>query len=133
MALASLARRIFGSPSDRHVKRFQGKVSAINALEPQYEKLSDDELRAKTAEFKTQLEKGADLDDLIVQRFLQADDVRVVRAHDVQEQRLAQRPAVLAVVGGAVPDVEGHDAQVGRCRRLRARRNDEKDPEQEGK
>jgi preprotein translocase subunit SecA len=69
MALAALARRIFGSPSDRHVKRFQGKVAQINALEAQFEKLSDDELRAKTAEFRAQLEQGADLDDLIVPAF----------------------------------------------------------------
>ena len=58
MALAALARRIFGSPSDRHVKRFQGKVAQINALEPELEKLSDDALRARTAEFKAQLEKA---------------------------------------------------------------------------
>lgn len=69
MALAALARRMFGSPSDRQVKRYQGRVAQINALEAQFEKLSDDELRAKTAEFKAQLEKGADLDDLIVPAF----------------------------------------------------------------
>ncbi len=69
MALAALARRIFGSPSDRHVKRFQGKVAQINALEAQFEKLSDDELKAKTAEFRAQLEQGIDLSDLIVPAF----------------------------------------------------------------
>ncbi len=69
MALAALARRIFGSTSDRHVKRYQGKVTAINALEAELEKLSDEQLQARTAEFKAQLEKGADLDDLIVPAF----------------------------------------------------------------
>ncbi|SMQ86312.1 protein translocase subunit secA [Devosia lucknowensis] len=69
MALASLARKIFGSPSDRQVKRYQGKVAAINALEPELVKLSDDELRARTAQFKAQLEQGASLDDLIVPAF----------------------------------------------------------------
>src|SRR5690349_17379197 len=69
MALAALARRIFGSPSDRHVKRFQGKVAAINALEAELEKLSDEQLRARTQVFKDQLAKGADLDDLIVPAF----------------------------------------------------------------
>src|SRR5690606_38377563 len=69
MALAALARKIFGSPSDRQVKRYQGKVAAINALEPELAKLSDDELRARTAQFKAQLEQGAKLDDLIVPAF----------------------------------------------------------------
>ncbi len=69
MALAALARKIFGSPSDRQVKRYQGKVAAINALEPELAKLSDDALKARTAEFKAQLEQGAKIDDLIVPAF----------------------------------------------------------------
>jgi len=69
MALAALARKIFGSPSDRQVKRYQGKVAAINALEPELAKLSDDALRARTAEFKAQLEQGAKIDDLVVPAF----------------------------------------------------------------
>src|SRR5690606_27044838 len=69
MALAALARKIFGSPSDRQVKRYQGKVAAINALEPELAKLSDDALRARTAEFKAQLEQGAKLDDLVIPAF----------------------------------------------------------------
>ncbi|OAM77845.1 preprotein translocase subunit SecA [Devosia elaeis] len=69
MALAALARKIFGSPSDRQVKQYQGKVAAINALEPELAKLSDDALKARTAEFKAQLEKGAKIDDLVVPAF----------------------------------------------------------------
>lgn len=69
MALAALARKIFGSPSDRQVKRYQGKVAAINALEPELAKLSDDALKARTAEFKAQIEKGESLDNLIVPAF----------------------------------------------------------------
>ncbi|ODT69299.1 MAG: preprotein translocase subunit SecA [Pelagibacterium sp. SCN 63-23] len=69
MALAALARKIFGSPSDRQVKQYQGKVAAINALEPELAKLSDDALKARTAEFKAHLEKGGKLDDLIVPAF----------------------------------------------------------------
>ncbi|KRA44650.1 preprotein translocase subunit SecA [Devosia sp. Root635] len=94
MALASLARRIFGSPSDRHVKRFQGKVSAINALEPQMEKLSDDELRARTAEFKAQLEKGADLDDLIVPAF--------ATVREASRRVLGMRHFDVQLIGGMV-------------------------------
>ena len=69
MALAALARRIFGSPSDRHVKRFQAKVDAINALEPEFAKMTDEALQGMTAEFKARLEKGTKLDDLIVPAF----------------------------------------------------------------
>jgi preprotein translocase subunit SecA len=69
MALAALARKIFGSPSDRQVKRYQGKVAAINTLEPELAKLSDDALRARTAEFKAQIAQGAKLEDLVVPAF----------------------------------------------------------------
>ncbi|NMA98826.1 MAG: preprotein translocase subunit SecA, partial [Phyllobacteriaceae bacterium] len=69
MALAALARKIFGSPSDRQVKRYQSKVAVINALEPELAKLSDDALRARTAEFKAQIAQGAKLEDLVVPAF----------------------------------------------------------------
>ena len=47
MVVASIAKRIFGSANDRRIKRYQSKVDAINALEPEFAKLSDDELRQK--------------------------------------------------------------------------------------
>jgi len=99
MALASLARRIFGSPSDRHVKRFQGKVNAINALEPELEKLSDDALRARTAEFKTQLEKGAKLDDLIVPAF--------ATVREASKRVLGMRHFDVQLIGGMVMNERG--------------------------
>ncbi|MBJ6987644.1 preprotein translocase subunit SecA [Devosia sp. MC521] len=69
MALTALARKIFGSPSDRQVKRYQSKVAAINALEPELVKLTDEQLRARTTEFKQKLEQGASLDDLLIPAF----------------------------------------------------------------
>ena len=69
MAIAALARKIFGSSNDRRIKRYQPKVDAINALEPEYEALTDEQLRAKTDEFRAQLANGAKLDDLIVPAF----------------------------------------------------------------
>src|SRR5690606_9582985 len=66
MALAAFAKKFFGSANDRRVRRYQANVDAINALEAEYEKLSDDQLRAKTEDFKAQLAKGAKLADLIV-------------------------------------------------------------------
>ncbi|WIJ25647.1 preprotein translocase subunit SecA [Devosia sp. RR2S18] len=94
MALAALARRIFGSPSDRHVKRFQGKVDEINALEPQYEKLSDEELRGKTAELKQQLANGATLDDLIVPAF--------ATVREASKRVLGMRHFDVQLIGGMV-------------------------------
>jgi preprotein translocase subunit SecA len=61
--------QIFGSRNDRLLKQYRKTVDRINALEPQFEKLSDDELRGKTQEFKDRLAKGEELDDLLVEAF----------------------------------------------------------------
>ncbi|WP_224703833.1 preprotein translocase subunit SecA [Devosia aquimaris] len=99
MALAALARRIFGSPSDRQVKRYQGKVAAINALEPELEKLSDEALRARTAEFRAQLEKGVDLDDLIVPAF--------ATVREAGKRVLGMRHFDVQLIGGMVMNERG--------------------------
>ncbi len=65
----NLAKAIFGSANDRQVKRYQPKVDAINALEPEMAKLSDSQLQAKTAEFRAMLANGIKLDDLLVPAF----------------------------------------------------------------
>ncbi|MBR6675651.1 MAG: hypothetical protein IKL32_07035, partial [Alphaproteobacteria bacterium] len=62
-------KSLFGSSNDRYIKKLRKIVSKINALEPDFEKLSDDELKAKTPEFKSRLEKGETLDDLLVEAF----------------------------------------------------------------
>ena len=49
--------RLFGSNNERQIKRLQPRVAAINALEPEMQKLSDDELRAKTAEFRARIQE----------------------------------------------------------------------------
>ena len=58
--------KIFGSQSAKELKRIQPQVDGILALEPDMEKLSDEELRGKTIEFKERLDKGETLDDLLV-------------------------------------------------------------------
>ena len=55
---SALAKTFFGSSNDRVVKRLQPQVAAINALEPELEKLSDEELKAKTEAFRKRLEAG---------------------------------------------------------------------------
>ena len=59
--LGKIARCIFGSANDRFVKRQYRIVRQINQLEPEFEKLSDEELKNKTAEFKARLKNGEEL------------------------------------------------------------------------
>ncbi|WP_417658730.1 preprotein translocase subunit SecA [Pseudidiomarina sp.] len=67
--LGSLFRKVFGSRNDRILKGLQKKVQQINALEPEFEALSDEELKQKTVEFKQRVEQGQKLDDLLVEAF----------------------------------------------------------------
>jgi preprotein translocase subunit SecA len=60
---------LFGSSNARQVKRFEAIVQRINALEEPLSKLSDEQLRAKTEEFKQRLRDGQTLDDLLVEAF----------------------------------------------------------------
>ena len=61
--------KIFGTHSEHELKRIYPIVDKIEALEPEYEKLSDEELQHKTVEFKERLEKGETLDDLLIEAF----------------------------------------------------------------
>ncbi len=54
--------KIFGSRNDRLLKTYRKTVDRINGLEPQFEKLSDDELRAQTERFRQRLTQGESLD-----------------------------------------------------------------------
>jgi preprotein translocase subunit SecA len=62
-------QKIFGSRNQRLVKQYQKTVEAINALEPQIERLNDDELRAKTDEFRQRVASGESLDKLLPEAF----------------------------------------------------------------
>jgi preprotein translocase subunit SecA len=61
--------KLFGSRNDRLLKQYRKTVARINAMEPDYEKLTDDALRAKTLEFKERAAKGESLDDLLPEAF----------------------------------------------------------------
>ena len=67
--LGSIAAKVFGSSNDRKVKKYQTRVDAINALEPELAALSDEELRARTESFRQQFADGTSLDDLLVPAF----------------------------------------------------------------
>ncbi len=64
--LIKMLTKVFGSRNDRTLRRMRKVVNIINGMEPAMEKLSDDELKAKTAEFRARLEKGETLESLIL-------------------------------------------------------------------
>ncbi|RKR70210.1 protein translocase subunit secA [Acidovorax sp. 94] len=61
--------KLFGSRNDRLLKQYRKTVTRINAMEPDYEKLSDEQLKAKTQEFKERVAKGESLDDILPEAF----------------------------------------------------------------
>ena len=67
--MASFLTKIFGSRNDRLIKQYRRKVAAINKLEPEIKALSDEQLKAKTAEFRQRLADGASLDSLLPEAF----------------------------------------------------------------
>ncbi|MEM1390303.1 MAG: DEAD/DEAH box helicase, partial [Pseudomonadota bacterium] len=67
--MLKFAQKMFGSANDRLLKPMQRRVTKINALEPEIEKLSDDALRGKTEEFRRRLKDGETLDDILEEAF----------------------------------------------------------------
>jgi len=65
----AVLKKIFGSKNERDIKKMAPLVAQINALEIEFQKLSDDQLKAKTAEFKARLAQGATLDDILPEAF----------------------------------------------------------------
>jgi preprotein translocase subunit SecA len=65
----NILTKIFGSRNDRLLKQYRSGVTRVNALEAQFELLTDDALRAKTQEFKDRVAKGESLDSLIPEAF----------------------------------------------------------------
>ena len=86
--LGKIIKGIFGSKNDRELKRIAPLIYRINELEPTFQKLTDAELKAKTAEFKERLERGESLDELLPEAFaaVREASVRVLgmRHFDVQ-------------------------------------------------
>jgi len=67
--ISNLFTKIFGSRNDRTIKNLRKTVALINALETQLEALSDEDLRAKTAEFRERYDNGQSLDDILPEAF----------------------------------------------------------------
>lgn len=90
----SFIEKIFGSHSEREVKKLKFAVDKIEELGPAMEALSDDELKAKTTEFKERLAKGETLDDLLIEAFA------VVR--EAAWRTLEQKPYRVQIMGGII-------------------------------
>lgn len=87
-------KKIFGSHSERELKRVYPIVDNIEALEPEYEKLSDEELKGKTAEFKNRLANGETLDDLLVEAF--------ATVREASKRSIGMRHYRVQLIGGVI-------------------------------
>ena len=65
----SLVSKIFGTHSERELKRIEPIVNKIESLRPEMQSLTDEELRGKTEEFKKRLQNGETLDDLLPEAY----------------------------------------------------------------
>src|SRR5436190_8091089 len=92
--LGAVARKFFGSSNDRRVRKYQPRVDAINALEPEIVKLTDEELRARTDMFKKELADGKTLDDILVPAF--------ATVREGAKRTLGQRHFDVQLIGGMV-------------------------------
>ena len=86
--------KIFGTHSEHELKRIYPIVDKIEALEPDYEKLSDEELQHKTVEFKERLEKGETLDDLLIEAF--------ATIREASKRVLGMRHYRVQLIGGVI-------------------------------
>ena len=92
--ISGLLRKVFGSRNDRLIKQYAQTVKRINAFEPAIQALSDDQLRAKTDEFRERHAKGESLDDLLPEAFA------VVR--EAGKRELGMRHFDVQLIGGMV-------------------------------
>ncbi len=94
IGLGTLAKKLFGSANDRKVKAYRPRAAAIAALEPEIAALSDEQLRARTAELRAQLAAGTALDDLLVPAF--------ATVREAAKRVIGQRHYDVQMIGGMV-------------------------------
>jgi preprotein translocase subunit SecA len=90
----AVARKFFGSANDRRIRAFRPRIEAINALEKELERLSDDALRLRTDAFKKELAAGKTLDDILVPAF--------ATVREAAKRTLGQRHFDVQLTGGMV-------------------------------
>ena len=94
VSFGGFARKLFGSANDRQVKSHGSRVPAINALEDEMKALTDEQLAAKTVEFRQQLAEGKTLDDLLVPAF--------AVSREAARRVLGMRPFDVQLIGGMI-------------------------------
>jgi preprotein translocase subunit SecA len=92
LGLGAIAKKVFGTPNDRKIKATRPLVDQINALEPEFRKLTDAGIRDKTIEFKDRLAQGATLDELLPEAF--------ANAREAARRALGLRPFDVQLMGG---------------------------------
>jgi len=94
VSLGVLARKIFGSSNDRRIKSTRPRVESVNAMENEIRALSDEQLAARTQQFKADIANGASLDDLLVPAF--------ATVREAARRVLGLRPFDVQLIGGMV-------------------------------
>ena len=92
--LQNIAKKLFGSANDRYIKGLQGDIDAINAIEPELEALSDDNLRARTDWLRNRIADGEGLDDVLVDAF--------ATVREGAKRTLGQRHFDVQLMGGMI-------------------------------
>jgi preprotein translocase subunit SecA len=92
--IGAVARKLFGSANERRIRSYQPRVAEINALEPELVALSDEALKARTAEFKKQVADGASLDDILVPAF--------ATVREAAKRTIGQRHFDVQLIGGMI-------------------------------
>ncbi|WP_026942570.1 preprotein translocase subunit SecA [Hellea balneolensis] len=90
--MLGIAKKIFGTENDRKLKKLRPLVESINALEPQFEKMTDDALKLKTDEYKKRHQDGESLDDLLPEAF--------ATVREAAKRTLGQRHYDVQLIGG---------------------------------
>ena len=103
LGISALAKQFFGSANERKIKPLWAVVTKINALEPRFQAMSDDELKAMTPAFRERLSAGETLEDLLPEAFA------VVR--EAAKRTLGQRHFDVQLVGGMVLH-DGHISEM---------------------
>src|ERR1700753_1756564 len=103
LGFSTLAKQFFGSANERKIKPLWAVVAKINALEPRFVAMSDEQLKAMTPAFRERLAKGESLDDILPEAFA------VVR--EAAKRTLGQRHFDVQLVGGMVLH-EGHISEM---------------------
>ena len=92
--LTAVARKLFGSSNDRRVRKYQPRAQEINDLEPELVTLTDEQLRARTEEFKKQVADGTSLDDILVPAF--------ATVREAAKRTIGQRHFDVQMIGGMI-------------------------------